>query len=85
MTTEAPTSDPRSTQSAAMPDRPSSRRESRVFTVLLLVGFPAALLVGMAFSQSGNSTGMGWSIIFAGACIGISFYRIVAGIVGRIL
>ena len=68
-----------------MPDHPSSRQQSRVFTVLLLIGFPAALFVGMTFSESGNTTAMGWCIIVAGACLGISFYRIVAGIVGRIL
>ena len=68
-----------------MPDHPSSGRESRVLTILLLIGFPAALFVGMTFYESGNSTAMGWCIIVAGACLGISFYRIVASIVGRIL
>jgi hypothetical protein len=67
-----------------MTDRPSSNRENRVFTVLLLIGFPAGLLVAMAFNKSGSDGGTAWSIIFAGACLGVSLYRTVAEIVGRI-
>jgi hypothetical protein len=66
-----------------MTDRTSNGRESRVFTVLLLIGFPAGLFVAMAFNKAGNDNGMLWSIIIAGACLGISFYRLVAAIAGR--
>jgi hypothetical protein len=68
-----------------MTESPSSKRESRIFTVLLLIGFPAGLFVAMALSRAGNDNGTVWSTVFAGACLGISLYRTIVAIVGRLL
>jgi hypothetical protein len=68
-----------------MTDDPTNSRGKRIFTGLLLLGFPAGLFLAMALSKSGSENGTVWSIVFAGACLGISLYRIVAEIVGRIL